>query len=470
MKRKIRKIEQMKGTYQSPSTLALSLTKEIRETRKKILASSPFLHGMERWMVGLFFVFSFLGHFHASIASINGTKEDLNVYIILVNDTKARGICEHQYPEIRHNSLLSTVILNDTSRFVYSYYRVVNGFAARLTQLEVDALSKQDWFVDAVPSRQYNLLTTHSQTFLGFHNPTVDPHDMWATTNMGEGIIIGVLDSGISPGHPSFRDEGLPPPPAKWKGHCDFNASVCNNKLIGARRILKAKGEEGHHPPVDMEGHGTHVASIAAGAFVQNAGVFGSAVGVASGTAPRAHLAFYQVCDFTTMDCHGADILKAIETAVEDGVDVISLSFGLADTLPGPDNDLSKNAISIGSFYAIMHGVFVTCAAGNGGQIFGTVDNDIPWVLTVGASSTDRRIAVTVKLGNGLELNAETPMQPASWKNKMLPLVSTSSIEDLTDKNKIKGAIVVCSMYLEPLQLEEALRSAGAAGVIFRGP
>lgn len=414
---------------------------------------------MEWRRVAFFFVFSsFLSHFHPSIASTNSTKEDLNVYIVLVKDAK------------EHNSLLSTVIPNHSSRFIYSYNRVVNGFAARLTQQEVEALSKQDWFVDAIPSGQYKLLTTHSQTFLGLRNSKVNPHGMWATTNMGEGIIIGVLDTGISPGHPSFRDEGLPPPPSKWKGHCDFNASVCNNKLIGAISVLNARGEEGHHPPVDMEGHGTHVASTAAGAFVHNAGVFGSAVGVASGTAPRAHLAFYKVCDSITMDCHGADILKAIETAVDDGVDVISLSFGLGDPTLGQENNLAKNAISIGTFYAILRGVFVSCAAGNAGQTFGTVDNDIPWVLTVGASSMDRRIAVTVKLGNGLEIDAETPMQPKNWKNKLLPLVLTNSTEDLYDKNKIKGAVVVCrTLYVEPLKLEEALRSAGAAGVIFLG-
>ncbi|KAM1146011.1 hypothetical protein ACFX2I_037903 [Malus domestica] len=42
----------------------------------------------------------------------------------------------------------------------------------------------------------------------------------WKGANYGAGVIIGVLDTGIGPDHPSFSDEGVPPPPAKWKGNC----------------------------------------------------------------------------------------------------------------------------------------------------------------------------------------------------------------------------------------------------------
>ena len=98
---------------------------------------------------------------------------------------------------------------------------------------------------------------------------------------IGKGVIIGVLDTGIKASHPSFSDEGMPPPPAKWKGKCEFNGTLCNNKLIGARNFDSAG-----KPPVDDNGHGTHKASTAAGSRVQGASFHdqlnGTLVGIAS--------------------------------------------------------------------------------------------------------------------------------------------------------------------------------------------
>lgn len=86
----------------------------------------------------------------------------------------------------------------------------------------------------------------------------------WKDSNYGKGLIIGVLDSEIIPNHPSFSDEGMPPPPAKRKGKCEFNFTACNNKLIGARKF-----SIGNETPLDESGHGTHTASTTAGNFVQ---------------------------------------------------------------------------------------------------------------------------------------------------------------------------------------------------------
>ncbi|KAJ3680539.1 hypothetical protein LUZ60_016817 [Juncus effusus] len=195
----------------------------------------------------------------------------------------------------------------------------------------------------------------------------------------------------------------MPPPPAKWKGHCDFNKTVCNNKLIGAKTLRKGI-EHGHRPPIDPSGHGTHVASIAAGAFVKDAVAFGNSFGRASGMAPRAHIALYQVCGLD--DCTGVDLLKGIEAAVHDGVDILSISMGeekiqnpMIGQRPqktGPLGVGINPEIIIGAFYAISHGVLVSAAAGNDGPAPGSVVNDAPWMLTVGASTTDRRMASVV--------------------------------------------------------------------------
>ncbi|CBI34782.3 unnamed protein product, partial [Vitis vinifera] len=92
-------------------------------------------------------------------------------------------------------------------------------------------MENMDGFISASPEKMLPLLTTHSPDFLGLHQEM----GFWKESNFGKGVIIGVLDSGVLPSHPSFSGEGIPPPPAKWKGSCEFMASECNNKLIGAR-------------------------------------------------------------------------------------------------------------------------------------------------------------------------------------------------------------------------------------------
>ncbi|XP_066310978.1 subtilisin-like protease 4 [Miscanthus floridulus] len=146
-----------------------------------------------------------------------------------------------------------TFFLED-ERLVHSYHHVASGFAARLTKQELDALSAMPGFVTAVPNQVYKLLTTHTPQFLGLELPQSGRN---YTSEFSEGVIIGVLDSGVYPFHPSFSGDGMPPPPAKWNGRCDFNTSACNNKLISARSF------ESDLSPLDQDGHGAHTSSTA---------------------------------------------------------------------------------------------------------------------------------------------------------------------------------------------------------------
>lgn len=108
--------------------------------------------------------------------------------------------------------------------------------------------------------------------------------------------------------------------------------------------------------------------------------------GVLSGVAPRAHLAFYQVCGAAQQGCSRGPVTHAVETALADGVDVLSLSLG--------DNDATglagfhEDPVAAAMFSAVSRGVVVVAAAGNEGPTPGAVTNDAPWILTVGASST----------------------------------------------------------------------------------
>ncbi|CAI0476630.1 unnamed protein product [Linum tenue] len=141
----------------------------------------------------------------------------------------------------------------------------------------------------------------------------------------------------------------MPPPPAKWKGKCDFK-DVCNNKVIGARNLV-ASGES----PADEVGHGTHTASTAAGSAVDGANALGQGWGTASGMAPMAHLAIYKVCG--QQGCADSAILGAIDAAVGDGVDVLSLSLA---AWPAPaDNNILNNSSQ--STFNMISGTSMAC-------------------------------------------------------------------------------------------------------------
>ncbi|KAI3505111.1 hypothetical protein L1887_27022 [Cichorium endivia] len=131
-----------------------------------------------------------------------------------------------------------------------------------------------------------------------------------------------------------------------------------------------------------------------------NAEALGGAAGTAVGMAPYAHLSIYKVC--FGLDCQESDILAGLDAAVADGVDVISISLGEENVPFFQDN------IAIASFAAVQKGIFVSCATGNSGPINGTATNVAPWVLTVGASTTDRKIKATAKLGNQKEFDGES--------------------------------------------------------------
>ncbi|KAF5754165.1 putative cucumisin [Helianthus annuus] len=144
---------------------------------------------------------------------------------------------------------------------VHAYHHVITGFAAKMSAGQAKKMENLSGVLSLRPEGVYQLHTTRSPYFLGLRQNS----GFWKDSNRGKGIIIGVLDSGITPGHPSFYDDGVPAPPSTWKGKCEV--AGCNNKLIGIRSFIKGVS------PIDKDGHGTHTASTAAGNLVDNANV-----------------------------------------------------------------------------------------------------------------------------------------------------------------------------------------------------
>ncbi|XP_042437327.1 subtilisin-like protease [Zingiber officinale] len=356
-----------------------------------------------------------------------------------------------------HESFLPSAVEESGAnrRLLHSYSEVFSGFAAVLTEEELQAVEKKEGFLRALPDRVLRLMTTHTPDFLGLE---IGKKGLWEDTKLGSGVIIGVLDTGVTPGHPSFDDEGVPPPPSKWKGSCDLETG-CNNKLIGARSMLSDLGQS---PPIDQNGHGTHTSSTAAGNFVRNVSYYGLANGTAAGMAPRAHLAIYQVCSGNG-NCNPSDILAGLDQAVKDGVDIISFSISSGST------PLNLDPIAIGSFEAARKGIFVSCAASNYGPDYFTLSNEAPWMLTVAASSVDRRFSAFVKLPDGKVIPGESLDQPTNFTKSSLPLYYTDDCLTNPPDDSHRGNVWVCKATESgsPEYVAKIVKSHGASALIY---
>lgn len=89
-------------------------------------------------------------------------------------------------------------------------------------------------------------------------------------------------------------------------------------------------------------------------------------------------------------------MLAAMDDAIADGVDVISISIGTKQPQP-----FEEDSIAIGALHAMKKNIVVSCSAGNSGPAPSTLSNTAPWIITVGASSVDRKFLSPVVLGNG---------------------------------------------------------------------
>ncbi len=347
--------------------------------------------------------------------------------------------------EQSHDRLLAN--LGAASSKVYSYRYSINGFAARLTAAQVSRLAQSAEVERIWQDKDQYLNTNNSARFLGLQDPV---GGLRADLGLrGENIVVGVIDSGIAPNHPSLLDTedrtpracrsewsrtsllGLwlcmgfrnnPPtevvydPPVGFTGTCQagpgFEPSYCNNKIVGARFYVDGflaqheldPGEV--RSPKDVDGHGTHIATIVAGNSV-DAKLLGTRVGRVSGIAPRARIAVYKACwlkpGATRGTCTTSDLVRAIDDAIADGVDLINYSVGSLDPELDEPDDLAL-------LDALDAGVLTVVAAGNDGPELDTIGSpsSAPWVLTTAASTQDGEF-----FDSGIEITAPSELASA---------------------------------------------------------
>ncbi|XP_031497421.1 subtilisin-like protease SBT1.3 [Nymphaea colorata] len=373
---------------------------------------------------------------------------------------------------------------NGYERIIYSYENVFHGFAAKLSEREAEKLQNQRGILAIFPETVYQLHTTRSPEFLGLERGNGGAGDVWASVKSRRDVIIGVLDTGIWPESPSFNDSGMAARPARWRGACEtgrgFNVGHCNKKIVGARIFFNgyeaATGsineKEEFKSPRDQDGHGTHTAATVAGVPVRGANLLGYASGTAKGMAPGARVAVYKVC--WVNGCFSSDILSAIDRAVADGVDVLSISLG------GSVSAYYRDSLSVAAFGAMEKGVFVSCSAGNGGPGPGSLTNVAPWIATIGASTMDRDFPSIVKLGNGrifsgvslyrgrrvLSFDKQYPVVYMG-DNISSPTPSALCLPGSLDAHAVAGKIVLCDRGMNPrVEKGEVVKEAGGIGMI----
>ncbi|PHU19571.1 Subtilisin-like protease SBT1.6 [Capsicum chinense] len=417
----------------------------------------------------VFQVIALLALCHVTLQS---TSEESTFIIHMAKSQMPDSFDDHTH---WYSSSLKSV--SESAEMLYVYNNAVHGYAARLTKKEAESIQKQRGILSVMPEMKYELHTTRTPLFLGLDRSA----DFFPESNAMGDVIVGVLDTGVWPESKSFDDSGFGPIPASWKGECEsgtnFSSKNCNRKLIGARYF--AKGYEStmglidetkeSKSPRDDDGHGTHTSTTAAGSVVQGASLFGFASGSARGMATHARVAVYKVCWIG--GCFSSDILAALDKAIDDNVNVLSLSLG------GGNSDYYRDSVAIGAFAAMEKGILVSCSAGNSGPSPYSLSNVAPWITTVGAGTLDRDFPAYLSLGNGKNFSGVSLYKGAMSLSKMLPFVYAGNASNSTNGNlcmmgtlipeQVKGKIVLCDRGLNPrVQKGSVVKAAGGAGMV----
>jgi subtilisin family serine protease len=408
-----------------------------------------------------------------------------------------------------------------SSRPVYRFTTVLNGAVLKLTAQQATKLRGTRGVAMVEKNRLFTVQTSSSSkpeaavglagipgpaglaapqsgsqpptpAFLGLTGPNGVWHKQFGTDlQAGGGVIIGDIDTGFWPENPSFAAFSDDGPKAgtikkKFHGTCDTTGEdpvTCNNKVIGARYFdaagLSHANAGEFTSPRDFDGHGSHTASTTAGQPVE-ATINGSDAGPLEGMAPGARLSIYKVlyenAAGTQASGSGADIVAAVEAAVNDGVDVINFSVGDDVDTFGADEFAFLNAAAAG--------VFVSAAAGNAGPGASTIDNAMPWETTDAAGTFDENFPMRVTLGNGVtydgvgrgfgvstsslvdSVNAGVSGAPATAVELCFSKEWTGGTQIL-DPATVNGKIVLCKRGTnDRIDKSRAVAEAGGVGMI----
>jgi subtilisin family serine protease len=416
---------------------------------------------------------------------------------------------ERQQQAFLDQSAAQFINIKPLARYKYG----INGLAIRATQFQAQALSELAQVKGIHREQTRTLNTDRGPVLIGAPKVWDGTAFSGVAQTFGEGIVIGIIDSGINTDHPSFAEisgDGYvhtnPRGDGNYLGDCaGVFAQLCNNKLIGVYSytdITDNYTDTSIFPPnlpqngEDYGGHGSHVASIAAGNILLNVDeVFptlgeerssGTPTGFTfaqiSGVAPRANIISYQVCyggtsenEDTYADCLDSPILKAIDDAIRDNVDIINFSIsGGGNPWLNPTEQAFLSARNAG--------IFVAVSAGNSGPQPSSSEKTSPWYTSVAASEHGRKNVFSKQLnsfsGGASTLNAMTGQ--SNTGSLTAPIVYAGDFANANDPGgdsaqclapfptaTFNGQIVVCDRGdIARIQKAINVRDGGAGGYV----
>lgn len=418
------------------------------------------------------------------------------------------------YLESKQASVLSksTKITGAQVQPIRTYKNALNGMLLRLTQDQAIEIAKLEEVAYVEREQLYTLETDTGPIHIGA--PGVwDGTATGGVGAMGEGVIIGVIDSGINSDHQSFADVGddgydhtNPWGSGVYVGDCaGAFASMCNDKLIGVRSYPEVLNNYADTtifptpPPAngeDYNGHGSHTAGTAGGNVLHDVPMLDREVGVEegdginstgfefeqiSGVAPHANIVAYQICNpgntgDTYSGCPGGAIASAIDDAVADGVDIINYSISGGGFPWSSSTELAYLA-------AQDAGIFVSVSAGNSGPGAFTTVKHAPWYTSVAAATHGRTVAFDKTVGDftGGDTTAPDTINGSSATGAITaPIVYAGDFTNANDPNgdpaqclqpfpagTFSGQIVVCDRgAIARVAKAENAAAGGAGGLV----
>lgn len=251
-------------------------------------------------------------------------------------------------------------------------YEHLDGYAATMTARQVRGLTRRGDVLAIEPDREVRALLDTAKVELGVEATTAE----FGVDGDGDGhprryskndVVIAVIDTGVDWGHEDL-DEG--------------KVLVGKNFLSSLSSGCTAPNPAGHddHDDGVSKGHGTHVASIAAGSGDAGTGFAGVAPGAA-------------IVSLKALDCKGkgstSDVVAALDWAIANkatyGIDVLNLSLGSSVLTPTEGTDAVSRAVN----RAIASGIVTVVAAGNNGPGTSTITSPggAKYAVTVGAAA-----------------------------------------------------------------------------------
>ena len=364
---------------------------------------------------------------------------------------------------------------------VATYDTVYGGVAALVPGDEIPELLTVPGVVAVQENRLEQPLTDSSTDFIG---APAAYEALGSDSTAGDGLVLGNIDTGIWPEHPSFADDGDLSPYDGPDLPCEFGEDpttdaddpfVCNDKLVGGYAFtdmydLLNPGDYLYRGTArDAEGHGSHTSGTSAGGVVEGVQTIGPEIARIQGVAPGAKIVEYKALG--PGGGYTSDLVGAIEQAVVDQVDAINYSISGGTTVGDP--------VELAFLGAYDAGVFVAASAGNDGPGAATANHVSPWLTTVAASTQTREFSSTITLtAAGGDVFTTDGASIVAGVHDPLPVVhagdapySDPLCQEPAPAGTFDGKIVVCVRGENARVLKGYnVKAGGAAGMILVNP